>query len=151
MHPDWPAVLQTLRVAAAATAISLVLGIWLGHLLVDRRAAVLAASLPLALPPTIVCSYFLFRAFTEPVAVAAAALYGLPFLARAARLALQSVQRRYLDAARIVGASEWRVFWRIALPLAIRPVLAATAIVFARIGTECAATLWIAQVYSTRP
>jgi molybdate transport system permease protein len=151
MHPDWSAVVQTLRVAAAATAISLALGIWLGRLIEGRRAAILAASLPLALPPTVVCGYFLVREFTEPVAVVAATLYGLPFLARSARLALESVDRRYLDAARIVGASEWRVFWRISLPLAIRPVLAAASIVFVRIGAEYAATLWIARLHSLRP
>ena len=141
-------VFETLRVAAAATAISLVLGIWLGRFLQGRPAAVLAASFPLVLPPTIVCSYFLVRAFTEPVAVAAATLYGLPFLARSARLALQTVDRQYADAGRIAGASDWRVFWQITLPLTIRPVLAAAAIVYARVGTEYAATLWIAQVHS---
>jgi molybdate transport system permease protein len=142
-----PAFVATLRVAAAATAISLVVGIWLGRFLEGRRAAVLAASLPLVLPPTIICSYFLVRVFTEPVAVAAAVLWGLPFLARSARMAVQAVDRDYLDAGRMAGASEWRVFWLIALPLATRPVLAATAMVFARIGTEYAVTLWIAQVH----
>jgi molybdate transport system permease protein len=149
MHADWPAVAQTLRVAAAATAISLVLGIWLGHLLEGRKPAALALWVPL--PPTIICSYFLVRAFTEQVAIAAATLYWLPALARSARSAFQSVDRRYLDAARVVGASEWRVFWRIGLPLAMRPVLSAAASAFALIAAEYAATLWIAQVHAVRP
>jgi molybdate transport system permease protein len=140
-----PVFIATLRVAAAATAISLVLGIWLGRLLEGRRRAVLAVSIPLALPPTIVCSYFLVRVFTEPIAVAAAVLWGLPFLARSARRALEAVDPDYLDAGRMAGASEWRVFRLIALPLAIRPVLGAAVLLFARVGTEYALTLWIAQ------
>jgi molybdate transport system permease protein len=142
-----PLLIATLRVAAAATAISLVLGIWLGHFLEGRRAAVLAVSIPLALPPTIVCSYFLVHVFSEPVAVAAAVLWGLPFLAWSARRAFAAVDRDYLDAGRMAGASEWRVFRLITLPLAIRPLLAAAALLFARIGTEYALTLWIVRVH----
>jgi molybdate transport system permease protein len=151
MHPTWSAALATLRVAAEATALSLFLGVWLGRLLQGRKAAGAAACGLLILPPTIICSYFLFRPFTAAVAIGAATFYGLPFLALAACLVFQSLDGATLNAARIAGASEWRVFWRIALPLALRPLLAAAAIIFARIGTEYAATLWIAQVQSIQP
>jgi len=40
---------------------------------------------------------------------------------------LQAVPRDYYEAARIDGASEWRIYWRIYLPLA-RPALAALGI-----------------------
>jgi len=151
MHPTWPAALETLRVAAWVTAISLAPGVWLGHLLQGRKASSTVAAAPLLLPPTIVCSYFLFQPFTLTVAVAAGVIYGLPFLARAARLEFERLDPRTLNAARIAGASEWRVFWRIALPLASRPLLCATATVFALAGGQYAATLWIAQIHSTRP
>jgi ABC-type molybdate transport system permease subunit len=150
MQPVWPAALETLRVAAVGTLASVVLGVWLGHML-RGRAAIAAASAPLILPPTIVCAYFLFRPFTEAVAIGAAILYGLPFLARAARLEFQRLDRQTLNAARSVGASEWRVFWRIALPLTVRPLAAAAALIFLRIGAEYAATLWIARIQSPRP
>lgn len=146
MHAHWSAVAATLRVASSATAVSLVLGVWLGRLLRARRMAAVALSLPL--PPTIICTYFLVRDFTEAVAIAAGTLYWLPSLARSSRLAFQSVDRRYLNAAQTLGASEWRVFWRIDLPLAIRPVLAAAATGFVLIAAEYAATLWIAQIHS---
>jgi molybdate transport system permease protein len=145
MSPYWPAALNALRVAASATGLSLVLGTWMGHLLQGRKAAGVAASVPLILPPTIVCSYFLFGHFAVMAAIAAGVVYGLPFVARSARLEFERLDRQTLNAARIVGASEWRVFWRIALPLTLRPLVAATAVLFARLGTECALTLWISR------
>ncbi|HKE24158.1 MAG TPA: ABC transporter permease subunit [Bryobacteraceae bacterium] len=138
-------VIDTLRVAAGATGVSLIAGIWLGHALKNKKAAGAVLSVLLILPPTIVASYFLFHRFAVGAAIAAGILSGLPFVARAARLEFQRLDRQTLNAARISGASEWRVFWRIALPLAGRPLAAAAAIVFARLGTECALTLWIAQ------
>jgi ABC-type molybdate transport system permease subunit len=87
-----------------------------------------------------------FRRFTIETAIAAGVLYGLPFAARAARLEFQRLDHQTMNAARISGASEWRVFWRIALPLTCRPLAAAAVMLFARLGTECALALWIAQL-----
>jgi molybdate transport system permease protein len=149
MRAYGPAILATLQVAAGATAISLLLGTWLGHWLRGRRTAIAAASAPLILPPTIICSYFLFRPFTIAIAISAAAVHWVPALARSARVAFQSLDPQMLNAARIAGASEWRVFWRVALPLSVRPLLSAAAWGFGLIASEYAATLWIAQVHFT--
>lgn len=146
MPAHWPAVVATLRVASGATAVSLVLGVWLGHLLQARRMAVIFLALPL--PPLIVCSYFVVRDFSEAIAIAAGTLYWVPALARSSRLAFQGVDRRYLNAARTLGASEWRVFWRVDLPLAVRPVLGAAGSAFMLVAAEYAATLWIAQIHN---
>lgn len=151
MHSYWPAILATIQVAAGAAALSLVLGIWLGHWLQGRRAAIATASVPLILPPTIICGYFLFRPFTASVAIAAALVYWVPALARSARLAFQSLDRQTLNAARIAGATEWRVFCRVMLPLSLGPLLSAAAWAFGLIASEYAATLWIAQIHLTRP
>jgi molybdate transport system permease protein len=134
----------SLRVASAATAASLVLGIWFGYLLQSRPRAAVLLSLPLALPPTIVCAYFLAPHFTWQLAAAAGALYAVPFLGRSARIAFDEIGSEYTHAARSLGASEWRVFWRVGLPLAGRPILAATAIVFARMASEFALVAAIA-------
>ena len=58
----------------------------------------------------------------------------LPFTAQAigvflARQYLLSIPDEILDAARVDGATEWGVFWRIVLPLA-RPVMAVLGILF---------------------
>jgi molybdate transport system permease protein len=144
MPVDWTPLLRlSLDVAGLATAISLVLGVWLAFLLRGRRAVDAVLWLPLVFPPTIVISYFLFP-FTGRVAVAAALVYTLPFLLRAARAAFQGVDRDYLNAARMLGASDTRAFVRVVLPLAWRPIISAAAIAFGRVLAEFAATLWIA-------
>jgi molybdate transport system permease protein len=144
----------SLRVAGLATAFALALGPWPAWLLARRQfsgkqavgTAVLAA---LVLPPPIVCYYFLcalggFGTFTWKGAVAAAALSAVPLLVWAARAAFTSLDPAYGNAARSLGSSDWRVFWRVELPLAYRPILGATAFAFVRALTECAATLAIA-------
>ena len=144
MSPDWSPLWLSLRVSASATAVSLILGVWIGYLIRGKRGAAGWILVPLALPPTIVCAYFLVRDLTWPIAALAALLVALPFLIRAAHTAFRAVDRHFENAARGLGASEWRVFWRVALPLAYRGILTAAAIVFARVFTECAAVLIIA-------
>jgi molybdate transport system permease protein len=135
MPVDWSPLWLCLRVAGVAAAVSLALGLWLGW----RRWQIFVA-LQLALPPTILCSYFLFKPLSWLVAATAGILYAVPFLARSAAAAFQSIDPVYQNAARSLGASEWRVFWQVSLPLVYRPIAAATAIAFARILTEYAVT-----------
>jgi molybdate transport system permease protein len=82
--------------------------------------------------------------FTWKAAVVAALLHSLPLLVKSARAALESVDRSCERAARTLGASEWRLFWRVTLPLAQRSILAATALAFARSLGEFGATLMVA-------
>lgn len=121
-----------------ATAVSLVLGLWLGYILQGRPVPAAFAAVPLLLPPTLIGAWFLLPWFTLPIAVCAGAAFGVPFLLLASRSAFQKLDTGFLNTARSLGASEWRVFWRIALPLAWRPILAAAAILFVRVATELA-------------
>jgi molybdate transport system permease protein len=61
-----------------------------------------------------------------------------------ARAALEQVDPHFLQAARTLGASEWRVFREVALPLAWPGVLAGTILSFARALGEFGATLMLA-------
>jgi molybdate transport system permease protein len=61
-----------------------------------------------------------------------------------ARAALEQVDPNFLQAARTLGASEWRVFREIALPLAWPGILAGTILSFARALGEFGATLMVA-------
>jgi molybdate transport system permease protein len=155
-------------VATVATAISLVLGIWLAWLLVNKEFPgkdLLDAltTLPLALPPTVLGYYLLVvigratwfgRAweaitgaplvFTWKAAVIASTLHAIPLLVKSSRAALQNVDRAYERAGRSLGASEWRLFWRVSIPLARRPVAAATILAFARSLGDFGATLMVA-------
>jgi len=59
--------------------------------------------------------------------------------------ALDRVDRRFENAARVLGAGEWRTFWRITLPLAWRGLLAAAAIGFVRAFADFDLTLIVAR------
>ncbi len=168
MHIDWFPLWLSLEVATAATLISVVLGLSLAWLLANRDFPgkdLLDAvfMLPLALPPTVLGYYLLVvigrtgcigrvweavtgspLVFTWRAAVIASTLHAIPLLIKSSRAALESVDLACERAARSLGASEWRLFWRISLPLARRPIAAATVLAFARSLGDFGATLMIA-------
>jgi len=168
MAIDWFPLWLSLEVAAIATGISLLLGICLAWLLANKQFAgkdLLDAltTLPLALPPTVLGFYLLVvigraswfgRAweavtgsplvFTWRAAVIASTLHAIPLLVKSSRAALESVDRACERAGRSLGASEWRLFWRVSIPLARRPIAAATALAFARSLGDFGATLMVA-------
>ncbi len=165
---DWFPLWLSLEVAGGATLLSLLLGVWLAWLLVNRNFAgkdILdaLATLPLALPPTVLGYYLLVAigrsswigraweavtgtplVFTWRAAVIASTLHAIPLLIKSSRAALESVDRACERAGRSLGASEWRIFWRVSLPLARRPIAAAAALAFARSMGDFGATLMIA-------
>jgi molybdate transport system permease protein len=57
---------------------------------------------------------------------------------------LESVDYRYEWAARSLGASEWRTFWRVTLPLASRGLSALATLSFARSLGDFGATIMVA-------
>ena len=168
MQHDWFPLWLSLRVAAMATALSLVVGLALAWLLANRsfRGRELldaTISLPLVLPPTVLGFYLLILlgresalgrlyesvtgsplVFTWQAAVIAALFHSAPLLIKSARAALESVDHVYERAARTLGASEWRVFVHITLPLALRPILAAAALAFARSLGDFGVTIMLA-------
>lgn len=168
MPIDWFPLWLSLRVASLSTLIALLGGLWAAWLLSrkdfrGRDAIDAAVTLPLVLPPTVLGYYLLVllgRAgplgrfyewvfgeplvFTWKAAVVAALLHSAPLLIKSARAALESVDPDYEKAARSLGASEWRVFWQVSLPLAWNPVLAATALAFARSLGDFGVTIMLA-------
>lgn len=118
--------------------------------------------LPLVLPPTVVGFFLLLLfgrngplgklllrmdttiVFSWPATVIAAAVVAFPLMYLTARAALEQVEPRLLQAARTLGASEWRVFREVALPLAWPGILAGTILAFARALGEFGATLMVA-------
>lgn len=168
MQVDWFPLFLSLRVAAVSTAIALAGGLAVAYALANfrfRGREVLDAvvTLPLVLPPTVLGYYLLVvigrgtplgaayewlfgtpLVFTWQAAVAAALLHSAPLLIKSARAALESVDHSYERAARSLGASEARVFWRVTLPLAWRSIVAATALCFARALGDFGATIMVA-------
>ena len=142
MAADWSPLWLGLRAAALSTMIALPLGPWLAFLLRRRPSAAPLAWLPLPLAPSLLFAYCLLAdPFRWPTASLAASLFTLTYLMRAASAAFDALNPQHLSAARGLGASEWRVFCRIAAPLALRPILAAAAFVFAVVATECGVVL----------
>jgi molybdate transport system permease protein len=168
MTIDWFPLWLSLRVAFVSTAVALAAGLSIAYILANREfrgKEVLdaAVTLPLVLPPTVLGYYLLVvighasplgklwehvfgsqLVFTWKAAVVAALLHSLPLLVKSARAALESVDRSCERAARTLGASELKLFWRVTLPLARRSILAATALAFARSLGEFGATLMVA-------
>jgi molybdate transport system permease protein len=168
MPIDWFPLWLSLRVAVLSTIISLAAALWIAHILANRdfrgkEILDAAVTLPLVLPPTVLGYYLLVLigrlsplgklweaifgsplVFTWKAAVVAAILHSFPLLVKSARAAFESVDRRYERAARTLGASEWKLFWRVTLPLAQRSIYAATALAFARSLGDFGVTLMVA-------
>jgi molybdate transport system permease protein len=82
--------------------------------------------------------------FTWKAVVLAMSVMGLPLVARSVRAGIEQVDARYEAVAATLGASPWRVFTTITLPLALPGVLAGAVLGFARALGEFGATIMIA-------
>jgi molybdate transport system permease protein len=168
MIQDWFPIWLTLRVALAAALVSATLGLGLAWLLAKRRFPgrnLLDALLmqPLVIPPTVLGYYLLVvfgrggglgrwleetwgvtLVFTPAGAVLAATVACLPLFIKPARAALEGVDGRLEDAARLLGKGEPHVFLTITLPLAWRGILAGGVLAFARAMGDFGVTLMVA-------
>ncbi|HSJ29648.1 MAG TPA: molybdate ABC transporter permease subunit [Acidimicrobiia bacterium] len=164
----WDPLWLSLRVTAWATGIVAVTGIGLGYLLARSRfpgrgLLDAIATAPIVMPPTVLGYYLLVTVgrrspigqaweavfgsplvFTWQGAVLAAVVASFPFCLRSARAAIESVDRRFESAGRVMGLSEWRVAFQITLPLARRGLLAGVALAFARALGDFGTTVMVA-------
>ncbi len=158
----------SLKVAFTAMLINLPWGLWLGWFLARKqfRGKMLLdtlVNLPLVLPP-VVTGYFLLvvfgregllgrwlydafglaLSFTWQAAALAAAVVSFPLYVRSVRVAIENVDPRLEEAARVLRAGRWQVFRRITLPLSINGVIAGLILAFARSLGEFGATIMVA-------
>jgi molybdate transport system permease protein len=138
-----------LRYAGWATLFSLIVAWPLAWLLARREypgrdLLEACANLPLLMPPTVLAYYLLAAlgrwhlVFHWRAAVAVSAVYTLPLLLR------WPDDGRFENAARALGAGEWRILWRITLPLAWRGLLGAVVAGFARAAADFGLTVMVA-------
>lgn len=157
----------SLKTSVAATAIAFLAGIaaarWMAFY--HGRAKGLADGiliLPMVLPPTVVGFILLLIfgkngpigqillklgttvIFSWPATVIAAAVVAFPLMYKTACGAFAQIDANILDAARTLGASEWKVFWRVTMPLSWPGIAAGTILAFARALGEFGATLMLA-------
>jgi len=158
------ALLVSLKTSAIAHACVVLVGTPVAYLLARRRfrgrAVVLTlVELPLVLPPAVagiglLAAFGRFGllgdqlhtlglriGFTQTAVVLAVAFVESPFYVRGAVAAFEGVDENLLAAARTLGAGPWRVFLRIALPLAGAGLGAASALALARGLGEFGATI----------
>jgi molybdate transport system permease protein len=158
------ALLVSLKTSALAHAAVLLVGTPGAYLLARRRfpgrtLVLTLIELPLVLPPA-VAGIALLAAFgragllgheldtlgvqipfTQAAVVVAVAFVESPFYFRGAIAAFETIDGRLIDAARTLGASPARVFFRVALPLAGGGLAAASALALARGLGEFGATI----------
>ena len=155
MPLDWSPLWLSLRYAGLATLVSVLVGLPLAWLLAHRpfpgsELLDAAANLPLVLPPAVLVYYLLAASgrwglhFSWRAAVPVSAIYTLPLFLRMTRAGLAAVDPGFENAARGLGAGEWRIFWRVAVPLAWRALLAAVLAAFVRAFADFGATAMVA-------
>lgn len=166
---DWSPLWISLHTAAATITIVSFIGViiaWWVERLQSQSLKIFAdavITLPMVLPPTVAGFFLLYFfgnnrflgqliyqltgikiAFSWLATVLAAAVISLPLMYRSARGALSQVDKGMLEAARSLGMTEWRIFWRIHLPNALPGIIAGGLLAFARGLGEFGATAMIA-------
>ena len=164
---DMTAIGLSLRVAATATLVTLPLGLFTAYIMAFTKfpgKSLLegVVNLPLVLPP-VVTGYLLLLLFgqTGPVghilqsmgieivfsltgAIIASSVVGFPLLVRAVRIGMDSIDRRYLQAARTLGATKFDTIMTIIIPLSKRAIMGGMTLMFARSLGEFGATIILA-------
>lgn len=165
---DWSPLFISLKTGIVATVLAFFLGIS-AAVLVMRVNQTLTwildgiFTLPLVLPPT-VAGFFLLLLFslkrpfgqflyvnfdikfvqTWPGCVIAACVIAFPLMYRNARAAFEQVDLTMIYAGRTLGLSEWKIFWKIIMPLAAPGIASGTILAFARAIGEYGATSMLA-------
>ncbi|MGC4083442.1 MAG: molybdate ABC transporter permease subunit [Vicinamibacterales bacterium] len=164
---DWEAIALSLRLAAIVVAILVVVGLPLAAWIVFHRRrwtfiveAIVA--LPLVLPPTVLGFYMLVAmgprsplgrlwvsitghdlAFTFEALVLASLLYSLPFVVQPIVTAFSQIDTALLEAAATLGASRWRTFTSVIVPLGRDGIIAGAVLGFAHTLGEFGVVLMV--------
>ncbi|GAA3905873.1 molybdate ABC transporter permease subunit [Halomonas piscis] len=166
---EWDAIQLSLRIALSAVGWILIPGIAVAWLLARRefRGKALLdgiVHLPLVLPPVVI-GYLLLVSmgrrgvigqwlhelagislpFTWQGAAVASGVMAFPLFVRAVRLSLEAVDPKLEAAAYTLGASKWRIFLTVTLPLSIPGLVTGTMLAFARALSEFGATITFAS------
>lgn len=119
--------------------------------------------LPLVLPPTVIGFLLVYifggnswigkviesifhssLMFSWWAAVVASSVVAFPLMYQSAKTGFLSMDKEVEDAARVDGASEWLVFYKVTLPLSYKALIAGLILSFARALGEFGATLMFA-------
>ena len=165
---NWSPLWISLKTGLAATVIAFFLGIFCARKIMKLKPGARAVldgilTLPLVLPPT-VAGFFLLLIFslkrpfgsflldnfdikivqTWKGCVIAAAVIAFPLMYRNARAAFEQIDVNLIHAARTLGMTEYKIFWKVAVPSAGPGLVAGTILTFARALGEYGATSMLA-------
>jgi molybdate transport system permease protein len=164
---DWQAFRLTVELAVVVSAILLIVGLPLAYWIAFSRRrwkflveAIVA--LPIVLPPTVLGFYVLVAlgsrsplgrwwqwltghtlAFTFTGLVIGSVLYSLPFAVQPFAASFSAVDRKLLAVSATLGASPWRTFFRIVLPLSVPGLVTGVVLAFAHTMGEFGVALMI--------
>jgi molybdate transport system permease protein len=164
---DWQALGLSVRLASVVSALLLAIAVPLAYWLsvTPFRARFLVesiVSLPLVLPPTVLGFYMLVAlgarspigrlwiawrghglAITFEGLVVASLVYSLPFAVQPLAAAFSQLDPSLRDASAVLGASPWRTFVRITVPLSFEGFLASLVLTFAHTIGEFGVVLMV--------
>lgn len=157
----------SLKTAFLATIITSIIGIFISYKMANYKGRGRGLidgvfTLPLILPPTVIGFFLLlicgkngfvgkiFMSFNKNIifswsaTVIAATVVAFPMMYRTCRSAFEQIDKNMISAARTLGLSETKIFFKIAIPLAWPGVIGGLVLSFARALGEFGATLMIA-------
>mgnify|MGYP002639358048 FL=1 len=165
---DWRPMIISLKTGVVATIISFFLGLLAARKVMKMSRGVRSAvdgllTLPMVLPPTVagfilLLVFSLRRPFGEFLynslhiqvvqtwlgCIVAATVIAFPLMYRSARGAFEQVDPNLVYAARTLGISERKIFWKVLVPTAGPGILSGTVLTFARAMGEYGATSMLA-------
>jgi molybdate transport system permease protein len=165
---EWQPVWLSIKVALVSLCFVFILGVSSAYVLrkweFTGKAAIEALfALPLVMPPVVTGflllvligkqgpigqfleTYFQTQIiFTPYAAILAGTVVAFPLMYQSTKAAFQGIDTKLEDAARTLGASEWRVFWTVTFPLAWPGLVAGIVLSFARALGEFGATIMVA-------
>lgn len=167
MIDDFSPLWISIKTSIFATVITLVFGVaaaWLVVTYLNRTKGLIDSifTLPMILPPTVVGFFLLMLLgkkgimgglldkldvsiiFSWSATVIAAFVVSFPLMYKTVRSSFEQIDSNILDAARLLGASELKLLFRIAIPVSLPGIIAGTILSFARSIGEFGATLMIA-------
>ena len=157
----------SLKTAFLATIITSIIGIFISYKMANYKGRGRGFidgifTLPLILPPTVIGFFLLLICgkngfvgkifmslnkniiFSWSATVVAATVVAFPMMYRTCRSAFEQIDKNMISAARTLGLSETKIFFKIAIPLAWPGIIGGLVLSFARALGEFGATLMIA-------
>lgn len=165
---EWQPVILSIKVASVSVVLVFFLGLLSAYIMknVDlpgKAALESIFTLPLVLPPVVIGflllvllgkqgpagilfkKYFDIQIiFTQSAAILAGTVVSFPLMYQSSKAAFEGIDKTLEDAARVLGASEWRVFWTVTVPLSWPGLVSGLVLSFARTLGEFGATIMIA-------